>query len=74
MKCMTWSRDTHGLFDYESNFITKRTISSLTGGKIIRIDNDVEFINQSQKASEFGVNARPLIQITDHEGTKALYN
>lgn len=74
MKCMTWSRDTHGLFDYESNFITKWTISSSSGGKIIRIDNDVEFINSSKKASEFGANARPLIQITEHEGTSISYH
>jgi len=47
MKCMTWSRDTHGLFDYESNYITKKTLNSFTGGKIIRVDNDVEFVPSS---------------------------
>jgi hypothetical protein len=45
MRCVTWGRDSHGLFDYESRQIAKRNIKSYTGGKIIRLNNDVEFIS-----------------------------
>ena len=65
---MTWSRDTHGLFDYESNYITKRNITALNGGKIIRIDNDVEFISSSQSISDFGDNAKPLLFLQETNG------
>lgn len=46
MRCVTWGRDSHGLFDYESRQIAKRNIKSYTGGKIIRLNNDVEFISK----------------------------
>ena len=44
MRCVTWSRDSHGLFDYESRYICKKNIKTSSGGKIIRLNNDVEFI------------------------------
>lgn len=28
MRCVTWSRDSHGLFDYESRYIAKKNIKS----------------------------------------------
>lgn len=68
MRCVTWSRDSHGLFDYESRYITKRNIKTYTGGKIIRTDNNVEFISKSSSATEFGPNAKPLIIVHEHKG------
>lgn len=50
MRCVTWGRDSHGLFDYESRCIAKRNIKTYTGGKIIRLENDVEFINKAKTA------------------------
>jgi hypothetical protein len=50
MRCVTWSRDSHGLFDYESRYIAKRNIKTYTGGKIIRLNNDVEFISKHSTA------------------------
>ena len=44
MRCVTWSRDSHGLFDYESRYICKKNIKTLKGGKVVRLNNDVEFI------------------------------
>ena len=37
MRCVTWSRDSHGLFDYESKNIAKKNIKTQTGGKILRV-------------------------------------
>lgn len=45
MRCVTWSRDSHGLFDYESRYISKKNLKSCSGGRIIRINNDVEFVS-----------------------------
>lgn len=69
MRCVTWSRDSHGLFDYESRYIAKRNIKTYTGGKIIRVNNDVEFISRHSSASEFGPEARPLIIVSEKNGT-----
>ena len=44
MRCVTWSRDSHGLFDYESRFISKKNIKTVTEGRIVRNNNDVELI------------------------------
>ena len=68
MRCVTWSRDSHGLFDYESRYIAKRNIKTYTGGKIIRVNNDVEFISRHSSASEFGPDAKPLIVVSEKNG------
>lgn len=65
MRCVTWSRDSHGLFDYESRYIAKRNIKTYTGGKIIRVNNDVEFISRHSSASDFGSDAKPLIVVSE---------
>lgn len=68
MRCVTWSRDSHGLFDYESRYIHKRNIKTATGGKVIRVDNDVELISKRTPISDFGEDAKPLIVIKEKDG------
>lgn len=68
MRCVTWGRDSHGLFDYESRQIAKRNIKSYTGGKIIRLNNDVEFISRQSSAGEYGPEAKPLIIVHEKNG------
>jgi len=52
MRCVTWSRDSHGLFDYESKNIAKKNIKTQTGGKILRVNDDVEFVSIRTKPEE----------------------
>ena len=61
MRCVTWSRDSHGLFDYESRYINKKNIKTQKGGKIVRLNNDVEFIGPNMVPEDLDVNAKPLI-------------
>jgi hypothetical protein len=68
MRCVTWSRDSHGLFDYESRYIAKRNIKTYTGGKIIRLNNDVEFINKALTAQEYDASAKPLLVVNEKNG------
>jgi len=70
MRCVTWGRDSHGLFDYESRQIAKRNIKSYTGGKIIRIDNDVDFISRHTQATDHHPKAKPLIIVQEKQGKK----
>ena len=64
MRCVTWSRDSHGLFDYESRYISKKNIKTAKGGKIIRLNNDVEFIGLDMEPTDLDPQAKPLITIT----------
>lgn len=70
MRCVTWSRDSHGLFDYESRYISKKNIKSLTSGRIIRLNNDVEFIDLNLKPEDIDAAAKPLITVTQHSNGK----
>jgi len=36
MKGITWSRDSHGLFDYESRHLTKKTMKTNGPSQIVR--------------------------------------
>ena len=40
---VTWLRDSHGLFDYESRNITKKNIRTTVPGRVVRIDDEIEF-------------------------------
>jgi len=44
MRCVTWTKDSHGLFDYESRYINKKNIKTQVAGKMIRLNNDIEFV------------------------------
>jgi hypothetical protein len=65
MRCVTWNRDSHGLFDYESRYIAKKNIKTYTGGKIIRLNNNV---SKHSSAAEHGPNAKPLIVVHEKNG------
>ena len=34
-------RDSHGLFDYESRSINKKSLKTVNQGKIVRVNNDI---------------------------------
>ena len=42
---VTWMRDSHGLFDYESRNISKKNLKTKYVGKIIRQSNNIEFVS-----------------------------
>lgn len=50
MRCVTWTRDSNGLFDYESKNIAKKNIKTQTGGKIIRMGDEIQLVSKSYKA------------------------
>lgn len=66
MRCVTWSRDSHGLFDYESRYICKKNIKTTSCGRIVRLNNDVEFISMDMRAEDLDSSAKPLITITQN--------
>jgi len=68
MRCVTWSRDSHGLFDYESKNIAKKNIKTQTGGKILRVNDDVEFVSIRTKPEDVDAAAKPMIIVRQKEG------
>ena len=64
MRCVTWSRDSHGLFDYESRYISKKNIKTAQSGRIVRLNNDVEFVGMDSALGDLDSTAKPLITIT----------
>ena len=47
-------RDSHGLFDYESKSINKKSMKTTTQGKIVRVTNDIELIALNKNEQELG--------------------
>ena len=68
MRCVTWSRDSHGLFDYESKNIAKKNIKTQTGGKILRVNDDVEFVSIRTKPEDVDPVAKPMIIVRQSNG------
>lgn len=68
MRCVTWSRDSHGLFDYESRYINKKNIKSLEAGKVVRVLNDVEFVPHDIPTDLIAPDAKPLLTLGQTNG------
>lgn len=50
MRCVTWTRDSHGLFDYESKNIAKKNIKTHTGGKIVLTGDEIQLVSRNFQA------------------------
>ena len=49
VKAVTWQRDSHGLFDYESCQITKNLLHASASCRIVRSDKEVKFIQVNEE-------------------------
>lgn len=49
-------RDSHGLFDYESKSITKKSCKTIEESKIVRIENEIELVPRNKNITEMGTN------------------
>ena len=69
LRGVTWIRDSHGLFDYESKSITKKSLKTQQQSKIVRLENDIEMIPIGKNELELGPSAQTLLQIKNENGT-----
>lgn len=67
MRCVTWTRDSHGLFDYESKSISKKNIKTHTGGKIILKGDDVHLVSRNH---ECNVEERQILRLERNHDKK----
>ena len=63
LRAVTWQRDSHGLFDYESKSITKKSLKTNTQGKIIRSSNEVDLVSINKNVKQLSEEAQTLLQI-----------
>jgi len=61
LRAVTWLRDSHGLFDYESKSINKKSMKTTTQGKIMRISNDIDLVALNKSETEMGADAQTLL-------------
>lgn len=74
MKGITWSRDSHGLFDYESRHLTKKTLKSSYAAMIMRSGNELSLLHYDNKRSfqhQFNANKKTaddmaMLKIVNH--------
>jgi hypothetical protein len=45
---VTWQRESHGLFDYESRNIAKVNLKASGEGQILLVNNEIEFVESSR--------------------------
>ena len=45
MRAFTWNRDSHRLFDYESQSVTKRTFKVRADSRVLRHGNEVKLVD-----------------------------
>ena len=57
LRGVTWMRDSHGLFDYESRSINKKSLKTHTVGKIVRYNNDIDLHALNKELTEIGQDA-----------------
>lgn len=70
MKGITWSRDSHGLFDYESRHLTKKTMKTQNAVKLIRKGNDLDLYNYDRQVTYVPQDEeeKPLLNIINDNG------
>ena len=71
MKGITWSRDSHGLFDYESRHLTKRTMKTTQPIQIIRKTNELDLQPTDKEISEESLasgETKQLLKIINDSG------
>ena len=78
MKGITWSRDSHGLFDYESRHLTKKSLKTDEAVMIMRTNNELRTVpyninlefNKQVQANQADEEDRCLLKIVNqHDST-----
>lgn len=68
IKCSTWTRDSNGLFDYQSKHISTKLLKTSTNAKIIRIKNDIHLINDYINEKNMSENSKILAHLNKKKG------
>lgn len=67
MRAVTWGRDSHGLFDYESRSISKKNLKILNSCKLIRVDDQIEQYAPNTELQTLGDSATTILNLQADE-------
>ena len=73
MKGITWSRDSHGLFDYESRHLTKKTLKSDKTMMLMRSGHELQLIPYDAEES-FQKQVKDNINLPDDKALLKIVN
>jgi len=65
MKGITWSRDSHGLFDYESRHLTKKTLKADKQMILLRSGNELQLLPYKAEESFYKQIESHIVQPED---------
>mmetsp|Transcript_23640 Transcript_23640/g.23391 ORF Transcript_23640/g.23391 Transcript_23640/m.23391 type:complete len:180 (+) Transcript_23640:36-575(+) len=68
MKTMTWARDSHNLFDYESRSCHKKKLQASNPCNIIRCDTEVDLISDFTDISRLAPHSQILATVSQRNG------
>ena len=54
LRGVTWARDSHGLFDYESKSITKKSWTTMDQSRVLRVENEINMLPLISSPDEIG--------------------
>lgn len=63
LRAVTWTRDSHGLFDYESKSINKKSFKTIQQCLIARSNDDIEMLPLEKECVETKEVNQVLLQI-----------
>ena len=64
MKTITWTRESHGLFDYESKSIKKKYLNAHDGGVLVRRGDSIDFQTEMPEESDLSETDTVLFSLT----------
>ncbi|CAG9333531.1 unnamed protein product [Blepharisma stoltei] len=68
MKTMTWGRDSHNLFDYESRNCFKKQLQTSSSCQIARAETDVNLLSLPAESRRLGPNSNILATVSQENG------
>jgi hypothetical protein len=68
IRAVTWKRDSHGLFDYESKQVSCNTMAVTRPLKLVRLENDVQTAELGDSIKEYEEEAISLLKVEFVEG------
>jgi len=68
VEAVTWSRESYGLFDYESQHVSRRNLKASSSAKIIRIKNDIRLVTDMYNERNVCENSKTLALLKHQDG------
>jgi len=64
----TWNKETHGLFDYESQNVLEQTLQTSMSVRIIRLNEGIKLIKDLGHKKAFPSEAKTIAYLFEHDG------